>query len=107
MSAATSPRRRLITVILASWLTLGGFVDGFAHRNLDTPETFFTPWHAVLYSGFLAVAFWLAWLVIRSSPQVVRFALVSHRGDRLGEVLMSPLILAQTRVRPRPTVGHG
>ena len=59
----------LITVILASWLTLGGFVDGFAHRNLDTPETFFTPWHAVLYSGFLAVAFWLAWLVIRDRPR--------------------------------------
>jgi hypothetical protein len=60
----------LITVTLASWLTLGGFVDGFAHRNLDTPETFFTPWHAVLYSGFLAVAFWLAWLVIRDRPRV-------------------------------------
>jgi hypothetical protein len=58
----------MITVILASWLTLGGFVDGFAHRNLDTPETFFTPWHAVLYSGFLAVTFWLAWLVIRDRP---------------------------------------
>ena len=59
----------LTTVLLASWLTLGGFVDGFAHRNLDTPETFFTPWHAVLYSGFLAVAFWLAWLVIRNRPR--------------------------------------
>ena len=55
----------LVTVVLGSWLTLGGFVDGYAHRNLDTPETFFTPWHAVLYSGFLAVAFWLTWLVIR------------------------------------------
>ncbi|MET0566687.1 MAG: hypothetical protein ABW021_09625 [Acidimicrobiia bacterium] len=64
----------LITVILASWLTLGGFVDGFAHRNLDTPETFFTPWHAVLYSGFLAVAFWLAWLVIRDRPQAPSLA---------------------------------
>jgi hypothetical protein len=61
----------LITVILASWLTFGGFVDGFAHRNLDTPETFFTPWHAVLYSGFLAVAFWLAWLVIRDRPRAL------------------------------------
>jgi hypothetical protein len=59
----------LVTVVLGSWLTLGGFVDGYAHRNLDTPETFFTPWHAVLYSGFLAVAFWLTWLVIRGRPQ--------------------------------------
>jgi hypothetical protein len=60
----------LITVALASWMTLGGFVDGFAHRNLDTPETFFTPWHAVLYSGYLAVAGWLIWLVVRNRSQV-------------------------------------
>jgi hypothetical protein len=70
----TSPIRTtwgedLITVLLGSWLTFGGFVDGFAHRNLDTPETFFTPWHAVLYSGYLAVALWLAWLVIRNRPR--------------------------------------
>jgi hypothetical protein len=60
----------LITIVLASWMTVGGFVDGFAHRNLDTPETFFTPWHAVLYSGFLAVAGWLVWLVVRNRPRV-------------------------------------
>ena len=69
MANRTTWGEDLITVILASWLTLGGFVDGFAHRNLDTPETFFTPWHAVLYSGFLAVSFWLAWLVIRDRPR--------------------------------------
>jgi hypothetical protein len=58
----------LVTVVLGSWVTLGGFVDGFAHRNLDTPETFFTPWHAVLYSGYLAVVGWLIWLVVRNRP---------------------------------------
>ena len=66
----TTPGQDLITVLLGTWLTLGGFVDGFAHRNLDTPETFFTPWHAVLYSGFLAVSGWLLWLVIRNRPRV-------------------------------------
>ena len=74
LPAETMPLRTtwgedLITVVFGSWLTLGGFVDGFAHRNLDTPETFFTPWHAVLYSGFLAVTLWLAWLVIRNRPR--------------------------------------
>jgi hypothetical protein len=35
---------------------LGGlFVDGWAHRN-NKPETFFSPWHGILYSGFLASA---------------------------------------------------
>jgi len=64
----------LVTAILASWMTLGGFVDGYAHRNLDTPETFFTPWHGVLYSGFLAVAGWLTWLVIRNRPRATSLA---------------------------------
>ncbi len=45
---ATSVREDLVTALLATWLTIGGFVDGFAHRNLDTPETFFTPWHGIL-----------------------------------------------------------
>jgi hypothetical protein len=33
-------------------------VDGWAH-NHQKPESFFTPWHALLYSGFLATAAWL------------------------------------------------
>src|SRR3954465_9369190 len=45
-------------VVLASlWFVAGLFLDGWAHANLaSTLETFFTPWHGVLYSGFLAVA---------------------------------------------------
>jgi hypothetical protein len=64
----TAAGQDLIAAILASWMTLGGFVDGYAHRSLDTPETFFTPWHGVLYSGFLAVAGWLTWLLVRNRP---------------------------------------
>ncbi len=34
------------------WLVIGLFLDGWAHNSLgDSIETFFTPWHAVLYSG--------------------------------------------------------
>lgn len=62
---ATSLREDLVTALLASWLTIGGFVDGFAHRNLDTPETFFTPWHGILYSGFVAVTAWVVWLILQ------------------------------------------
>jgi hypothetical protein len=43
--------------LLALWLMLGMFLDGFAHHNLpESLETFFTPWHGILYSGFLALA---------------------------------------------------
>lgn len=65
-SIAASRRDDLITALLGSWLTIGGFVDGFAHRNLDTPETFFTPWHAILYTGYLTTGAWVFWLVVRN-----------------------------------------
>lgn len=29
-------------------------------------ETFFTPWHAILYSGYIASASWLVWLIYRN-----------------------------------------
>src|SRR5688500_17478653 len=59
----TSPRDELITPLFSAWLLSGLFIDGWAHSNLPTLETFFTPWHAALYSGFLATAMWTAWLV--------------------------------------------
>lgn len=41
---------------LSLWYTGGLFLDGWAHNHLGSAlETFFTPWHAVFYSGFLAV----------------------------------------------------
>jgi hypothetical protein len=43
--------------LLSLWLTMGVFLDGFAHHNLpESLETFFTPWHGVLYAGFLVLA---------------------------------------------------
>src|SRR3712207_9367096 len=54
--------QHLVTVAAATWLMVGLFVDGWAHNNLDTSlESFFTPWHALFYSGFTACAGWLAW----------------------------------------------
>lgn len=64
-SPRTTSQQDLVTALLGLWITLGGFVDGFAHRNLDTPETFFTPWHGVLYSGYLATALWIVSLIRR------------------------------------------
>ncbi|XEC95991.1 hypothetical protein AB6A23_05330 [Paenibacillus tarimensis] len=57
----------LFTILFALWLLSGVFIDGYAHGHIDeTLETFFTPWHAVLYSGFLACAIWFAWLTYRN-----------------------------------------
>src|SRR5437588_240720 len=40
---------------LGGWLIGGVYLDGWAHRHRANLETFFTPWHAVLYAGFLAL----------------------------------------------------
>lgn len=50
--------------LLSCWLIGGLFLDGWAHNHLGSMETFFTPWHAVLYSGFAAISTTLAvaWL---------------------------------------------
>src|SRR6266567_8991725 len=44
---------------LSIWWMGGLFIDGWAHSNIPQLETFFTPWHAIFYSGFLAVTFTL------------------------------------------------
>ncbi|MDQ3217654.1 MAG: hypothetical protein ACR2I4_09200 [Actinomycetota bacterium] len=64
-----SSREHLITVLLAAWMTAGIFIDGWAHINLTRLETFFTPWHAVFYSGFLATAGWVSYEALRFQPR--------------------------------------
>jgi len=52
--------QHLITLLVGFWLMTGLFVDGWAHTHLgEALETFFTPWHAIFYSGFLATALWV------------------------------------------------
>ena len=46
-------------MLLGTWLLVGVMVDGWAHNNLEALETFFTPWHALFYSGFVATAGWV------------------------------------------------
>ncbi len=53
----SSWRFDLIVALFSSVFIVGLFLDGWAHNNIDgLIETFFTPYHALLYSGFLAVA---------------------------------------------------
>ncbi|MBA2681405.1 MAG: hypothetical protein H0U76_23770 [Ktedonobacteraceae bacterium] len=42
--------------ILSCWFLGGLFVDGWAHSHGKVDNTFFTPWHAVLYSGYFSMA---------------------------------------------------
>ena len=53
---AGSVRYDWLVVALSAWLVGGAYLDGWAHNHNVGVETFFTPWHAMLYSGFLACA---------------------------------------------------
>ncbi|WP_158843778.1 hypothetical protein [Saccharothrix deserti] len=66
---AAGPRPRagyrtdLITVLLGTWFSIGLFLDAWAHSNVPELESFFTPWHAVFYSGFAATGAWILWVL--------------------------------------------
>ena len=60
-------RDDVVSIVVGAWLAVGLFVDGWAHNNLRSLETFFTPWHGLLYSGFLATALWYFGLAVRGA----------------------------------------
>ncbi|GCE03194.1 hypothetical protein [Dictyobacter aurantiacus] len=49
-------RFNLVFSLSTAWFLAGACLDAWAHSHLARLETFFTPWHAVLYSGFLVTA---------------------------------------------------
>jgi hypothetical protein len=63
MPLRMSRRGDLLTAVFSAWLIFGVFLDGWAHNTRPSLESFFTPWHAVFYSGFLATAGWIAWAI--------------------------------------------
>ena len=69
----TRYRTDLVTALLSGWFTVGLLLDAWAHNNVPELETFFTPWHAVFYWGFIATAAWIGW--------TCRHALRSGRPD--------------------------
>lgn len=76
----------LVTMLMGTWLMVGLFVDGWAHVNLRELETFFTPWHALFYSGFAATSAWMGWLLIRELRAGRRGLAAVPRGYELGFV---------------------
>ena len=51
-------------MVFGLWTIIGLFLDGWAHSH-QKPESFFSPWHGVLYSGFTAAALWAGWIAWR------------------------------------------
>ncbi|HEX7165997.1 MAG TPA: hypothetical protein VF230_03355 [Acidimicrobiales bacterium] len=69
-------RDRIAFLVFSSWITIGLYLDGWAHNN-DKPETFFTPWHGLLYSGFAVSVAWSVLERFRRPP-----GLGNYEGDR-------------------------
>src|SRR2546430_816140 len=56
----------LVTAPCGTAMVLGVLSDSWAHTNiLQTLDGFFTPWHALLYTGFAATGAWTFFLAYR------------------------------------------
>lgn len=54
-----SDRFDWIAAGLSAWVIGGLYLDGWAHSHGKVDDVFFTPWHAILYSGVLALFIFL------------------------------------------------
>ncbi len=71
-AAGVSSDARFDWIMLAgaTWLVAGMAIDGWAHNTIrPLIDTFFTPWHAILYSGYLATSAVLVVTVARNSSR--------------------------------------
>lgn len=82
-------RDQTVASLFGLWMVVGLFLDGWAHDN-QKPETFFTPWHGVLYSGFAtAAAFALHRVYVRRQPgQDWRTAIPAGHGLTLAALVL-------------------
>jgi hypothetical protein len=93
-SAASQPRSRralalrdeAVYMLCGLWMITGLYIDGWAHQA-NKPETFFTPWHLVLYSGFGAAVVYSGLVALRESRTGVASVLGDDRLTSLGVVL--------------------
>jgi hypothetical protein len=55
----------LVLVLASGWVITGMVLDAWAHTQ-QRLESFFTPWHGVLYSGFVVLMAWMVWIALRA-----------------------------------------
>ncbi|MBU8829770.1 hypothetical protein [Mycolicibacterium goodii] len=74
-SPVTSFRPREWWILLGAALRLvtGLQLDSYAHATIPDLETFWTPWHGVLYSGIAACGFVLLWLLRPRLPEAITY----------------------------------
>lgn len=80
---AGSLRFDLWIAFVGLWFIVGLFVDGTAHNHGAVDDTFFTPYHALLYSGVLAAGITLAYTQYRNVSRGYAFTRALPRGYAL------------------------
>ncbi|HEX4906875.1 MAG TPA: hypothetical protein VFU93_15595, partial [Acidimicrobiales bacterium] len=83
---ATQIRDEAAYMVCGLWMIIGLYIDGWSHQ-VDKPETFFTPWHFVLYSGFGAAMLYSGYMAVRDSRLGVKPAIGDDRITTLGIVI--------------------
>jgi hypothetical protein len=78
-----------LMVGLSCWLMVGAFLDAWAHSHrFNTLESFFTPWHGVLYSGFLATSGAIVYAFYRNRTRGYHWRKAVPRGYELSLIAM-------------------
>lgn len=72
LTAARLPTKKesWMVTIATVWFFSGLFLDGWAHNHVPELETFFTPWHAVFYSGYFVTALTFIIIVYRNAKRM-------------------------------------
>ena len=72
------------TIAIFSCINVFGlFIDGWAHNHGYVDDTFFTPWHAILYSAILAAGLVLIAAHFRNVQRGYRWSMALPRGYTL------------------------
>ncbi|MFN8528479.1 MAG: hypothetical protein U0670_07700 [Anaerolineae bacterium] len=73
----------LAAALLGLWFAIGLFVDGYAHNHGMVDDTFFTPYHALMYSSILFTGIFLGYHQLRNTAKGYAFTRALPRGFRL------------------------
>lgn len=95
--AGIDPRRStrqedVVTLLLALWTLIGLLIDAFYHSTDPGLESFWTPWHAIFYSGFTATAGWIGWVALKRNDGTgnwLDWAPIGYRTSMIGVVLFA------------------
>lgn len=78
-------RGHYVTLGLTLWTILGLYLDVWSHGQ-SVPESFFSPYHALFYSGFIATAAWILRPLLRPAHEGTGAMARGPRGRDLGVV---------------------